>query len=179
MGKTELRKIVRRLKAEMGSDAKASAEVQATARLLHLPEFVGARTVLAYHALPDELSTTQLLAAAHGKQLFLPRVNGDNLEIVAYNPATLSRGAYGIQEPLGDATVGIDSIDAVIVPAMAYDRSGNRLGRGRGYYDRLLAGARCRKIGFVYDCQIVDCVPSDQFDVAVDVIVTDKQIIRH
>ena len=72
--------------------------------------------MLAYHALPDELSTTQLLAAAHGKQLFLPRVNGDNLEIVAYNPATLSRGAYGIQEPLGDATVGIDSIDAVIVP---------------------------------------------------------------
>ena len=82
----------------MGSDAKAQAEVQATARLLHLPEFVGARTVLAYHALPDELSTTQLLAAAHGKQLFLPRVNGDNLEIVAYNPATLCRGAYGIQD---------------------------------------------------------------------------------
>ncbi|MGM9840933.1 MAG: 5-formyltetrahydrofolate cyclo-ligase [Candidatus Limisoma sp.] len=163
----------------MGSDAKVQAERQATARLMGLPEFVSARTVLAYHALPDELSTAQMLAAAADKELYLPRVNGDELEIVAYNPASLACGAYGIQEPVGDTTVEIESIDAVIVPAMAYDRSGNRLGRGRGYYDRLLTGSRCRKIGFVYDCQIVDCVPTDRFDVAVDVIVTDKQIIRY
>ncbi|MDD6622740.1 MAG: 5-formyltetrahydrofolate cyclo-ligase [Bacteroidales bacterium] len=163
----------------MGSDAKALAERQATARLMDLPEFVSARTVLAYHALPDELSTAQLLAAIGDKELYLPRVNGDDLEIVAYNPNSLTCGAYGIQEPIGEKTVGIENIDAVIVPAMAYDRTGNRLGRGRGYYDRLLAGARCRKIGFVYDCQIVDCVPSERFDVAVDVIVTDKQIIRY
>ena len=128
---------------------------------------------------PDELSTAQLLATIGDKELYLPRVNGDDLEIVAYNPTSLTCGAYGIQEPVGEKTVGIESIDTVIVPAMAYDRTGNRLGRGRGYYDRLLAGSRCRKIGFVYDCQIVDRVPTDQFDVAVDVIVTDKQIIRY
>lgn len=146
---------------------------------MDLPEFVSARTVLAYHSLPDELSTAQLLAIIGGKELYLPRVNGDDLEIVAYNPNSLTCGAYGIQEPVGEKTVGIENIDAVIVPAMAYDRTGNRLGRGRGYYDRLLAGSRCRKIGFVYDCQIVDRVPTDPFDVAVDVIVTDKQIIRY
>ena len=80
-------------------------------------------------------------------------------------------GAFRIEEPDGDDTVDINDIDLVIVPAVAYDRRGNRVGRGKGYYDRLLSRSKATTIGICYDFQLFDEFDTDEFDIPVDYVV--------
>ena len=93
-----------------------------------------------YHSLDDEFPTKNTIKRwAEYKQIFLPRVKGLDLELLAYNSQCLKTGAFGIEEPTGNNTIPPQLIDLIIVPAMAFDPYGNRLGRGKGFYDRLLA----------------------------------------
>ena len=128
-----------------------------------------ATVVLAYYSLPDEVCTHVLLdeLVADGKTVLLPRVVGDTvMELCRYSgEADLCEGAFHIQEPVGQ------QFDTALVPGMAYDAQGHRLGRGKGYYDRLLAGLDCRKIGVCFDFQKVSEVPVDVHDVPVDIVV--------
>ena len=86
-------------------------------------------------------------------------------------------GSFRIEEPDGDDTVDIDDIDLVIVPAVAYDRHGNRVGRGKGYYDRLLSRSRATTIGICYDFQLFDEFDTDDFDIPVDYVVADGHAV--
>lgn len=87
------------------------------------------------------------ISATMGKwqKLYLPRVNGDELDILPYSPESLHKGAFSILEPDGNECTDVDTLDLIIVPAVAFDRRGNRLGRGKGFYDRLLQKAKCPK----------------------------------
>ena len=177
--KAEIRKAVRQRKLLLSGEQKAEAANRCFSRLEQCPEFERARNVLVYASLPDEISTTDFIQRWHGrKQLFLPRVNGDDLDILPYSPAATAVGAFGISEPTGSDFRDIAGMDLVVVPAMAYDRHGNRLGRGRGFYDRLLRCAVCPLVGTVYAVQIVDCVPAESHDVKVPIIITEEEIIR-
>lgn len=141
-----------------------------------------ADNILLYHSLPDELSTHEFINKWHSrKHFFLPRVNGLNLEILPYDQSRLHLGAFNIEEPDGANLTDISEIEVVIVPAMAYDLHGNRVGRGKGYYDRLLADTKATKIGMAYDFQIFDEIDTDQFDIPVDIVITDRRhfIARH
>lgn len=179
MIKSEIRKAIKTLKAELAAEEKAKAAADALMRLEQCPAFANAHRILVYASLPDEISTEVLLSKWHGKkQLYLPRVKGDTLEILEYHPGGTHTGAYQIDEPDGESIAETGSLDAIIVPAVAYDRKGNRLGRGKGYYDRLLSTASCPKIGFIYDLQLLEAIPAEDHDIPVDYIITEKQTIK-
>jgi 5-formyltetrahydrofolate cyclo-ligase len=101
-----------------------------------------------------------------------------NLEVLPYNRSTLQLGAFQIEEPQGDEVSDISDIELIVVPGIAYDRRGNRVGRGKGYYDRLLTSTRATKIGVGYDFQLVDEIDAEPHDVLMDVIVTEHELIH-
>lgn len=99
-----------------------------------------------------------------------------NLEILPYDRSSLRLGAFHIEEPQGDEVCSIDDVELVIVPGVAYDRACNRVGRGKGFYDRLLADSRAAKIGVAYDFQVVDEIDVEPHDVGVDMVITDRGV---
>lgn len=182
MRKDEIRQRIRARKALLSDEEKRTAAARVFETVQHMAAFTLARRILMYHSLPDELSTREFIDRWHGrKEFFLPRVNGLNLEILPYERSRMHLGAFQIEEPDGDDTASIDDIDLVIVPAMAYDRHGNRVGRGKGYYDRLLSTASrtLTTIGVGYGFQLVEEIDADPFDIPVDFVVTDGNGIIH
>ncbi len=135
--------------------------------------FIMSENILMYHSLPDELSTHSFLRKWAGKKhFFLPRVNGVNLEILPYEESRLELGAFHIEEPSGQDTIDVEHIEMIVVPAIAYDRRGNRLGRGKGFYDRLLGDSKAIKVGVGYEFQLVDEVPVEAHDVSMDMVIS-------
>ena len=142
------------------------------------PMLADAKTVVAYYSLPDEVDTHRLIddLLADGKTVYLPKVISDEeMVLCRYTGAeSLREGAYGIMEPVGAPIPAEEVIDVVLVPGMAFDASCNRLGRGKGYYDRFLktlANPRPHLIGVCFDFQKVEVVPTTSCDVKVDVVV--------
>lgn len=178
MKKEEIRRRIKAQKALLNDQERQTAADEVFNRLERLVAFMMADNILMYHSLPDELSTLSFIDKWHDrKKFFLPRVNGVNLDILPYDRSRLSLGAFHIEEPEGDDVRDISEIEMVVVPAVAYDRHGNRVGRGKGYYDRLLADTRALKVGVAYDFQLVDDIDTDTHDVGVDMVITDKSVI--
>lgn len=178
MQKSEIRAWVRGLKAACTPERLHERSLGACGHILADGLWRAAGTVLLYHALPDEVDTTSLLERGWllGKRILLPRVVGDNLELCIYTPDTLQPGAYGIMEPTGDVfpPERYAEIDLAIIPGMAFDRHGARLGRGKGYYDRLLplmSGAY--RVGLCYEFQLLDFLPMEEHDVTMNEVVTE------
>ena len=174
MTKAELRKHIKQLKAlHQGTTVTDSERVmQLLAADAH---FLAAKTVLLYHSLSDEVNTHQFVEEwCTKKQLLLPVVMGDDLELRTYHGASeLRRGSFGIAEPTGPLFTDYAKIDFVAVPGMAFDRSGHRLGRGKGFYDRLLPKlTNAYKAGICFPYQVVDEVPVEPTDVTMDSIIT-------
>jgi 5-formyltetrahydrofolate cyclo-ligase len=170
------------------SVAEAPAESPARARacqerLLELPELASCRTVALYsacdHEVPLELATAAL--RARGLAIVLPRVVGPELELHRAEPGELVRGAFGLLEPAADApAVPVEAVDLFAVPGVAFDRAGNRLGRGGGHYDRLLSLARAdaRRVGLCYGERLLDELPIDEWDIPMCVVVTEGEVVR-
>ena len=160
-----------------------SAVIQTNA--LTFPHYVSAASVALYSSVRNEVATDKIRdhALAHGKSLFFPRwQEGDHLELVAVSSAKqFAPGRFGIPEPLGAAAPGNLGAEAllVFVPGVAFDEFGNRLGRGRGCYDRLLArlGPNSIPVALAYEFQIVAGVPSEPWDQPVRYIITESRII--
>ena len=163
MDKSDIRRLVKAQKALLEVAEQAEAAERAFARFETSAAFMMAAFLDKWH---------------ERKHFFLPRVNGADLEILPYDRSRLSLGAFLIEEPEGVDTVDMDTIDLVVVPAVAYDRQCNRVGRGRGYYDRLLRDTRAVKVGVAYDFQLMDEVPYDDNDVPVDIVITDRRTVR-
>ena len=179
MEKSDIRRKIKNLRMMLSEMEKASAAEEVFAQLEKTAAFMMADTILMYHSLPDELQTVKFLQKWHDrKRFFLPRVNGVNLDILPYEESRLELGSFHIEEPTGDDTVDVDDIELMVVPAVAFDRKGNRLGRGKGFYDRLLATSKATKIGVGYEFQLFDSIPSEPHDVAMDMVITQKTLIR-
>lgn len=158
---------------------KASAADEVFEKLEKTAAFMMADNILMYHSLPDELSTIRFLKKWHDrKHFFLPRVNGVNLEILPYEETRLELGSFQIEEPTGNDLTDVDDIELMVIPAVAFDRKGNRLGRGKGFYDRLLKTSRATKIGVGYEFQLLDSIPCEPHDVAMDMVITQKTFIK-
>ena len=151
--------------------------------LLALPTWQEARRVAVYLATRREVQTGEILLAAwqSGKTVFAPVYRQ---EIAAYGLVAceertpVRRGAFGINEPLASGLVNPSEIELVLVPGVGFDRAGSRLGRGGGYYDRLLAempGAK--KVGLAFSFQVVPEVPVGAHDLSMDYVVTENAII--
>lgn len=158
---------------------KSSAADEVFAHLEKTAAFMMADNILMYHSLPDELSTIRFLKKWHDrKRFFLPRVNGVNLDILPYEETRLELGSFHIEEPTGADVVDVDDIELMVIPAVAFDRKGNRLGRGKGFYDRLLASSKATKVGVGYEFQLFDSIPTEPHDVAMDMVITQKTVIK-
>ena len=179
MKKDDIRRTVRARKSLLTENEKAEAAQSVFDRLEQMAAFMMADRILMYHSLPDELSTRDFLGKWSGrKHFFLPRVNGVNLDILPYEQTRLHLGAFEIEEPGGNDLTDIADIELIIVPAVAYDRHGNRVGRGKGYYDRMLAGSRATKVGVGYDFQLIDdAIDTDSHDVPVDIVITQSHTV--
>jgi len=149
-------------------------------RLEETDFFRKASSIAIYHALPGEVQTSGFIDKWHPyKQLLLPLVVENDLRLLPYKGKEhLQSGPYGILEPLNtDDEAHEKEIDLIIVPGIAFDRSFNRLGRGKGYYDRLLSGLTVPKIGVCFNFQLFDTIPTEPFDKKMDMIVTENEII--
>ena len=178
--KQELRKQVKEAKRLLTDAQKQQQADNAFSIIENLHEFSEAKTILIYHSLPDELPTKQVIEHwSKIKNLLLPRVDGDDLRLFAYDPQKLEYGNYGIVEPqLTNEEWNIKDVDLVIVPAVAFDAQGHRLGRGKGFYDRLLSSSSAIKIGVALDCQMTYCVPNDAHDINMDIVVSNTTLFR-
>lgn len=173
MEKNEIRRKIKNMRGMLLEKERLDAAREVFDRLERTAAFLMADRILMYHSLPDELSTHEFLDKwKTRKRFFLPRVNGVNLDILPYDESRLELGAFHIEEPTGQDTVSPDEIELVVVPAVAYDRKGNRLGRGKGFYDRLLAETRATKIGVAYEFQMLDEIPAEPHDVRMDMVIT-------
>lgn len=145
------------------------------AQLENHPAFKKATTILLYYSLGDEVDTHQFIRKwSRKKRILLPVVVGKDLELRVYtSPEELIVGAYNIEEPTGELFTSYNTIDFIVVPGVAFDSKGNRLGRGKGYYDRLLPQIpSAYKAGICFPFQLVEEIPTESFDIRMDEIIT-------
>lgn len=149
-------------------------------KIMAMQAWQQAQHILCYWSLPDELPTHEAVGQwlGLGKNIYLPRVKGDDLEIVPYlGPQSLDdNNRFHIGEPVGEP-VDASCLQLIIVPAVALDARRNRLGRGKGFYDRLLGSTSCPTIGVVCDFQLVEAVPVEPHDKTLDCVVTSDTVI--
>lgn len=181
--KDELRRALRARRRALTSEETARAGGEIARRVLSLREVREAGTLLLYLAAFNEPDTDELIARlrSSGKRVAVPVCDADELLItpVYIDAATrLSRGAYGIREPASGTAARTEDIELAVLPGIAFDKSGARVGFGKGYYDRFLSGFRGARIGVCYDFQLLDRLPSEPHDIGMDIIVTEKRIIR-
>jgi 5-formyltetrahydrofolate cyclo-ligase len=151
---------------------------------LTLPVYLAAEAVALYSPLGNEVDTSEIgrVALEAGKRLYYPKVtDGCSSVVHVRSEAELVPGRYGILEPAGNKPLprGGSKGLAVFVPGVAFDPRGNRLGRGTGWYDRLLAGldARVPRIALAYEFQVLEDVPAERGDLPVHMIVTENRVI--
>ena len=170
----------------MSPAMRNAAAAAITVRLCQMPEYRQASTVLNYMSFGTELDTHAFFdrVLSDGKIPVLPRIDKPTKSLSLHRVeghADLVDGVWGIREPRADAPMlAIDAIDMVLMPGLAFDRSGNRLGYGAGFYDRLLSRSAEKPFRIVaaFDCQIVDAVPADAHDRPCHGIVTESQLLR-
>ena len=172
MNKQELRTQIRAAKRLHSSEQLADFSKKICDEILRMPIYQSANTILLYSPLNDEVDVFPIVNDAYenGKNVLLPKVVGDDLELRIYKGVeSLERGAFGILEPTGEVFFDFDNVDLAIIPGMAFDHARHRLGRGKGYYDRLLPRLKnAYKIGVCFPFQYLDIIPSEAHDVKMD-----------
>lgn len=174
--KKQLRKQIRQEKSQF-TKAQLKESSSALLELLEKhPHFKDATTILCYHSLDDEVQTHDFVEKWHTKKrILLPVVKDDILVLRHYTGLTcLQSGSFHIEEPGGEDFTQYDEIDLCIVPGIAFDRHGNRLGRGKGYYDKLLPLLHTYNIGICFRFQALKEIPTEPFDRKMDEVWTEE-----
>ena len=159
--------------AEMTQEEMGRQSVAVCMRLAQSSEFINADTVLVYKAMKGECDPVLLAEIAYGmgKRVAYPRCEGDELGLYIADEGQFIPGVFGILEPdYSCERIDMAEIDFAVIPGVAFDRNGGRLGRGKGYYDRLLKGSKAVKAGICFNEQIADRVPMDVHDGRMDMI---------
>ncbi|HSH51122.1 MAG TPA: 5-formyltetrahydrofolate cyclo-ligase [Bacteroidales bacterium] len=174
--KKETRKYIKQLKKKYTLDEKKAKSKIIFDQIDRLDEFQKADTIMAYWSMNDEVYTHDfVLKWYQTKTIILPSVKGDELELRIFKGLDdLAEGsAFGIKEPRALYKGPLDKIDLIIVPGVAFDKQNNRLGRGKAYYDKLLSKTLAFKIGICFDFQMLESVPADQYDIKMDMVISD------
>lgn len=174
--KKVLRQEIKQLKKQL-SESEALRQVKSIyQQLVENDLFKKANHILLYWSLPDEVPTPEfILNFCQQKNIYLPVINGNDLDIVLFDgvKSLVSGDKYGIPEPSGVKVNDESIIQLVIVPGVAFDNKGNRMGRGAGYYDRILNRLlKAKKVALAYDFQIVEEVPVEPHDIKMDAIIS-------
>lgn len=176
MDKKELRQLIAQYKQNYSAAQKAGWSSSLFQKLENHPLFLQAHTILLYHSLPDEVQTHEFIKRWHPhKRIVLPLVKGDELELRYYEGEdSLQTGVFGIKEPTGSLVENLHEIELSIIPGVAFDRSGNRLGHGKGYYDRTLARLQAYRIGVCFQLQLFPHIPVEATDLPMDEVWTEQ-----
>ncbi|MDD2271026.1 MAG: 5-formyltetrahydrofolate cyclo-ligase [Desulfuromonadaceae bacterium] len=185
MPKRSLRTQLLAQRRALAPDVWGASSRAAQLNLLSLDEYVQAECVALYASAHNETDTALILATAFeaGKRVLYPAVCGHQMVFRRVERVeALQKGAFGILEP---CPTGIDhqadEADLIVVPGVAFDLSGHRIGYGKGFYDRFLHHPDCRAhlVGLCHDFQLVEnLIPADSHDIPMEIIITDKRIIR-
>ena len=151
--------------------------------LYSLPEYKSSRTILFYVSIGSEVKTYDMIehALKAGKRVCVPVTDKEVHEITPCEIRSfddLSKGTFGIPEPIERNPVPLSQIDLVVVPGVAFDEQGNRLGYGMGYYDKLLRKLRAPAIALSFELQLLPSIPTESHDVKVSKIITEKRVIE-
>jgi 5,10-methenyltetrahydrofolate synthetase len=168
------------LKKEYTQQSLHNLSLQALNHLEQLPLFRQSNCFAIYHALKGELQTSEFIDKWHNKKnILLPIVKGDDIVLQSYmGRDSLKSGAFGILEPT-KTPYTTTKPDIIIIPGIAFDKQYNRLGRGKGYYDRFLNNLQIPKVGLCFSFQLIDKIPSESFDIKMDYIVTNMGVISY
>lgn len=181
--KEELRTRMKAIRRAHPAAARAARSAAAAERIVALPEWSAASRVAGYVPIHAELDPGPALEAARadGKLVALPRVDLESQRVVLHRweGEALEPGAFGIPEPAKDAPV-VDAVDLILVPALAVDEAGHRIGWGKGFYDQLLSteAATAFRVATVFQFQLLAECPVTPHDVPVHVVVTEERTIR-
>lgn len=194
MDKKELRKEVRRLRDTLPQEVRKEKSAKIASEVICLQEFQGANVVLLYSAIKSEVETMLIYEEAKRlqKQVYYPRVIGDVMEFYLVDEVTeFEISTFGVREPKIDKARQYvpkeeDSV-LVLMPGLVFDKAGNRIGYGGGYYDKYLqklmkevALMNICKVAVAYECQMVSpgMIKNEPYDIRVDYVVTEKEIYR-
>jgi len=183
--KKRLRRWIREQRARLDPAWIAERSAQAARRVRELPEFAAARTLGLYLSMPGEVETDAILAVARdaGKRILVPafREETGEYDLARFDAGTpLRPGPCSVREPADPEWISREEpVDAILVPGLAFDLTGGRLGHGKGHYDRLLRRDRMGfKIGLTFEFQMVGRLPATEQDVGMDGIITEERTIR-
>lgn len=168
---------MKQLRRSLTDEYISNASDIITKKILALPCYRSAKTIMAYMSAFREVKTDAIITdACINKRLVVPISDTTTFSII---PSVINdindivKGAYGIREPKEIQPISPNLIDIALIPGIAFDKSGNRLGFGKGYYDKFLAEFNGIKIGLCYDFQLHSTIPHDEHDVKMDMIITE------
>lgn len=187
--KKALRAEMRRRLSALTDAERHALSVRTCERVARSESFGAALTVMLYLPVPDELDVAPLALKCFqlGKTVCAPKIDWDRkrmtpVEVRSFDESFFEVQRHGVREPVGGRCVAFEEIDLVIVPGLAFDTAGARLGRGGGFYDRFLSNpgfkARVVRVGVAFDFQIVDVIPTEATDARVHEVATDRRLIR-
>ncbi|MFA7637558.1 MAG: 5-formyltetrahydrofolate cyclo-ligase [Monoglobales bacterium] len=183
LSKVEIRKILIEKRAQM-SEAEVHEKSSAAADVfLSSGIYKNSDCIMIYMQLGNETDTSEIMKAAFrdGKKLVLPVTDPKGFEITPVliaEDTTFAQGTFSVTEPVGAKKANISDIDVVIVPGLSFDKKGNRLGFGKGCYDKFLINANALKVGYCYDFQVLDEIPADEHDIKMDYLITEKGLVK-
>jgi 5-formyltetrahydrofolate cyclo-ligase len=178
---------MKRLLAELDPIEIEDRSEEVCRRVVESDLYLAAQTVMVYKPIRGEVDVTAIATAcfASGRTVCVPRIDWDRHFLTPCLVSRFDRGfetkRFGVPEPVETApVVRLDDIDLIVTPGLAFDESCGRLGRGGGFYDRMLMAPACRaiRLGVGFDEQIVDEVPSDESDARLDAVATPSRWIR-
>lgn len=181
MDKRALRKefLSARKKLTYKDALKKSAQI--CRKVLKLDELQGGKTMAAYLSFNNEVDTKEIIDSltCEGKRVVVPQFRQGDWRFALFSSwDNLEEGTFGILQPKSASVVDSSAVDVVLIPGIAFDEMGIRLGYGKGVFDKLLANSRAYKIGLAYDFQIVDKLPREKHDLIMDLVVTEKRVIE-
>lgn len=179
LAKNKIRSEVADLKRKLSKEEfnYRSEEVLSTLEITGV--FQQAKTIFIYNSLRDEVQTAAFMEKwKDEKEFYLPAVVDHHLVFRKYTPDTnFTQSSLGILEPKGEDFTDFKRVDLIIVPGTAFDRKMNRLGKGKGYYDKFLTSLSAPKVGVCFDFQLFDSIPFDEHDVKMDYLVSENELI--
>jgi len=185
MQKDELRKHYAEKRARAHARLRYDDKQKIFSHLREIPSFSKAKTIMCYFARGSEVPTKNLVLELlnSAKRVVLPRTNTDDMLIIPYYIDSIDDvelASFGLLEPkLSCKICKTEDIDVILVPGVAFDQHGHRLGYGLGFYDKFLPGAKCETIGLAYDDTICEnCLPCDSHDIPVDNVVSERRVLK-
>jgi len=188
MDKKKIREIMRNKRANLSNDQLNSAANNLAKIAQKFPELLSAKSIASYLPYNGEISAHAIHKAQMNANLFLPRINSFHRSSMQFHSANnkLNINKFGIYEPIAtEPPKAISSFDIILIPLVAFDRKGNRLGMGGGFYDRALAFRKQRRfikrpllVGLAHHFQEIEAINAESWDIPLDAVLTDQELIK-